>query len=149
MLTIVQIGAILSLLMAFEVPYATIQDVERTLMGTRTVVVQNIAPTVIDVVQVPTCTITADTSSTVNNNPYKAKIAWTATNTAGGKLYVVDSLGGLESHEIDGVRVYVTFKPVLHPLPETLLTATTTEVVWSKYYKLVFSDGATCYTKTK
>lgn len=160
MLTLAQIGAIVTLLMAFEVPHVTIQEVERTLLGTRTAVVQDVAPAVIDTVtNKPTCRISSQViewetggirtpHSTPTATPYRVRLEW-EFNGVGARAVANKYPGTVKHITVDGEARNAQIADVMFPTASTLTSTTTDVAPYYNIYGLEFSNGTSCYTYTK
>lgn len=157
-MTLAQIFAIMSLLVAFGVDAPTVETVRGILMQDSPVVETFIAPVkaVGDAVPEPVierkkieCSISAKVSSYYPDgvSPHEVELSWSYNGSEEGTVERSREVGGTKfKDKIDGLAV--EFVPALlatHNFNEKFATSTNS---WYNFFKLSFPDGTKCYAKT-
>lgn len=95
------------------------------------------------------CTLNSTIIRWVNGNPYKVRLDWTYAGTVGGKMQGSMSIGGTETHVIDGMTVNVKFDDTIFPTENTIKTQSSSVESYHQYFRLYFPDGTECFTQSK
>lgn len=155
MLTIAQINAILSLLLAFNVDFSTVSNVEQILKSQRapTPIVQSVGSTAPLVeVKKASCTLKSTTTNyDTYGNPYKVLLEWSYDGSGVGTISNSHTVGGISGVFIPETHRFVEFR--VDSISTVALkekgSVGSTIASHKPYYLLSYSDGTQCHAVTK
>jgi len=144
MLTLGQISAVLSLLLAFGVPQTEVNNVQAILENSQKPVQQAAIgiPTEIITQSVPTCTVTLTPKTTKNYQGTYDTVLEVTPYGASGLIYPAKTAGGGEEVTIDGVLYNIGWGKTGYPIQVNHASSTYS---WLSEVKVILDDGATCY----
>ncbi len=154
MISLSQIGAILALLAAFNVPIDTVKDVEAILMAPyNNVPVEVTVPTLpiktVDRAPIlePKCSLKYELTEIVNGNNTSGILSWTYSDVVGrGKIERAKIYGGTKGTYVSewSGGGYITFVPDSY-LTYKLDKGSSTSTATHGDFRLVFEDGTECF----